>query len=140
MNICPNCGLGNDPAVANCVRCGAPLPVQPPPPTPYPPAFVPQMLPVQQPPILLHKKVFTWWDVCTVLGFVSSLLGYFFASAALLPLGLITSILGFRGDKTRGLSVAGIVISAVGLLVKVMLILNEASILPDWFTSGIWFS
>lgn len=148
MNICPNCGLANDPAATNCARCGAPIAAQPsaqpypqPPahPAPCPPAFVPTaMPPVQQPPILLHKKIFTWWDVCTVLGFVSSILGFFFASVALLPLGLITSVLGFRGDKTRGLAVAGIVISAVGLLIKFMLILNEAAFLPDWFTNGIW--
>lgn len=147
MNICPNCGLPNDPAAANCARCGGRMPAQPPadprPAAPYAPAFVPKAMPpvqpyVQQPPILLHKRAFTWWDVCTVLGFVSSILGFFFASVALLPLGLVTSVLGFRGDKTRGLAVAGIVISAVGLLIKLMLILNEAAFLPDWFTNGIW--
>ena len=33
---------------------------------------------------------------------------------------------------------AGIVISAIGVLMKVMLILSEAALLPDWFTNGIW--
>ncbi len=58
--------------------------------------------------------------------------------ALLLPLGFIASIVGFRSDRNRGLAVAGIVISAIGVLMKVMLILSEAALLPDWFTNGIW--
>ena len=77
-------------------------------------------------------------DVFTVLGFVSSVVGYFFASVLLLPLGLIASIVGFRSARNRGLAVAGIVISAIGLMIKVMLILDHAALLPDWFTNGIW--
>lgn len=77
-------------------------------------------------------------DVFTVLGFVSSVVGYFFASVLLLPLGLIASVIGFRSDRNRGLAVAGIVISAIGVLIKVMVILSHAALLPDWFTNGIW--
>lgn len=86
----------------------------------------------------MPRKVFTWMDVSTVLGFVSSVLGYFFASVLLLPLGLAASILGFRGDRTRGLAVAGIVVSAIGILIKIMAILDELALLPHWFTNGVW--
>lgn len=77
-------------------------------------------------------------DIFTVLGFVSSVVGYFFASVLLLPLGLIASIVGFRSERNRGLAVAGIVISAIGALIKVMVILSESALLPEWFTNGIW--
>ena len=72
------------------------------------------------------------------LGFASSVIGYFWASLVLLPLGLVTSLIGFKGNKTRALAVAGIVVSAIGLLIKLMMILNDASWLPYWITNGIW--
>lgn len=99
------------------------------------------MLPPAQfapPQFVRAQREFCWMDIFTVLGFVSSVVGYFFASVLLLPLGLIASIVGFRGDRNRGLAVAGIVISAVGVMIKVMLILSQAALLPDWFTNGIW--
>ena len=77
-------------------------------------------------------------DVCTVLGFVASIVGYFYTSIILLPLGLVGSIVGFRGDKTKGLAVAGIVISVIGLLIRLMVVLYENDLLPYWVTSGLW--
>lgn len=151
MKQCPHCGLPNDPQAPACVRCGQPfLPPQPMPPQPQPPG--PPALPPpgfaprpggprpagNQPPFLLSQKPFTWRDILTILGFVSSVVGCFFASVLLLPVGLVSSVLGFRGDRTRGLAVAGIVISAIGALIKVMLILRDAGVLPWWFTNGIW--
>lgn len=157
MNTCPNCGAGYIEGAAVCQRCGAPLvqPVQPQvqPPQGQPPmqppqyqAFQPGMPPKPMlpppyngvPQYMRPQRPFCWMDIFTVLGFVSSVVGYFFASVLLLPLGLIASILGFRSDRNRGLAVAGIVISAIGVMIKVMLILSEAALLPDWFTNGIW--
>ena len=56
------------------------------------------------------------------------------------PLSLIhiSSVLGFRGNRARGLAVAGIVISTLGLLLKLMNILELVDFLPWWFTSGVW--
>lgn len=143
MSNCPNCGAGYIEGAAVCQRCGAalPPPVQPPIQAaqcpPFQPGLPPRaMLPPPQYP--RPQRSFCWRDVFTVLGFVSSVVGYFFASVLLLPLGFIASIVGFRSDRNRGLAVAGIVISAIGVLMKVMLILSEAALLPDWFTNGIW--
>lgn len=154
MDRCPNCGAEYAPGTAVCPKCGAALPAGPvaPPPAqpaaPYYPAqppyqpFQPSVppRPMLPPPQFVRppQRPFSWMDIFTVLGFVASVVGYFFASVLLLPLGLVASIIGFRSDRNRGLAVAGIVISAVGALIKVMLILSEAALLPDWFTNGIW--
>ena len=134
---------------AVCLRCGAALPAQPPvqPAAPQYQPFQPAVPPrVMRPPpaqcappqYVRPQRPFCWMDIFTVLGFVSSVVGYFFASVLLLPLGLIASIVGFRSDRNRGLAVAGIVISAIGVMIKIMLILSQAALLPDWFTNGIW--
>lgn len=156
MDRCPSCGAEYAPGTAVCPKCGAalpagpvaPPPVQPaapyypapPPYQPFQPSAPPVPRPMLPPPQFARplQKPFSWMDIFTVLGFVSSVVGYFFASVLLLPLGLVSSIIGFRSDRNRGLAVAGIVISAVGALIKVMLILSEAALLPDWFTNGIW--
>lgn len=154
MDRCPNCGTEYAPGTAVCTKCGVALPAGPvaPPPAqpaaPYYPAqppyqpFQPSVppRPMLPPPQFIRspQRPFSWMDIFTVLGFVASVVGYFFASVLLLPLGLVASIIGFRSDRNRGLAVAGIVISAVGALIKVMLILSQAALLPDWFTNGIW--
>ncbi len=155
MKQCIHCGANLPEDAVSCQNCGAVFsetaqavsqPEQPaipfrPAPPPFYPVSPPRVgmplypsLPVAIPP----RKVFSWADVCTILGFASSVIGYFWASLVLLPLGLVTSLLGFRGNKTRALAVAGIVISAIGLLIKLMMILSDASWLPYWITNGIW--
>lgn len=154
MKVCANCGQANQLSAGQCVRCGAALPAAPPQnqaqgpasaPQPGPPTIAPGFVPgyapkaVLPPPVFLRQqRPFTWMDIFTVLGFVAGVVGYFFASILLLPLGLVASVVGFRGDRYRGLAVAGIVISAIGVLLKLMLILQEAAWLPEWFTNGIW--
>lgn len=158
MKQCPNCGQLNDPNAAQCVRCGAVLPPVPPaapmPPQPAPPvqpiqtqpppapSFIPTASmpprPALPPAFFPRQEPYTWKDICTVLGFAAGLVGYFFASVFLLPLGLVASVIGFRGNRYRGLAVAGVVISAIGVLLKLMVILQQAAFLPNWFTNGIW--
>ena len=77
-------------------------------------------------------------DVSTFLGFCASIVGYFGASLLFFPLGILASVLGFQGNRARGLAVAGIVISTLGLLLKLMNILELVDFLPWWFTSGVW--
>ncbi len=149
MSNCPNCGAEYMEGAAVCLRCGAALPAQPPVQPaapqyqPFQPAVPPRVMlppPAQfaPPQYVRPQRPFCWMDIFTVLGLVSSVVGYFFASVLLLPLGLIASIVGFRSDRNRGLAVAGIVISAIGVMIKIMLILSQAALLPDWFTNGIW--
>ena len=55
------------------------------------------MMPVQRYPGPLSfrkQKPFTQADLCTVLGFTSAVMGCFWGSVLLLPLGLVTSVLG----------------------------------------------
>ncbi len=146
MKQCPACGTLWGDEQARCA-CGADLAQQPPLPPPVQPAPPVQMAPpfagrpfVSGPPRpVLAPKTYTWADILTVLGFTAALTGYLRAGILLLPLGLAASIAGFLGNKRRGLAVAGIVISAVGLLLEIMAILEENGLLPCWLSDGVFF-
>ena len=117
MKQCPVCGLTVEDREPFCPRCSADLTHVPPQPA---------------------RRPFTWADVATFLGFCASIVGYFGASVLFFPLAILASVLGFKGDRARGLAVAGIVIATLGLLLKLMFILRQAEFLPQWFTSGVW--
>lgn len=137
MKQCPVCGLTVEDREPFCPRCSADLthvPPLPPQAQPLAPAPPPYYAPRPQP----ARRPFTWADVATFLGFCSSIVGYFGASLLFFPLGILASVLGFKGDRARGLAVAGIVIATLGLLLKLMFILRQAEFLPQWFTSGVW--
>ena len=137
MKQCPVCGLTVEDREPFCPRCSAGLthvPPLPPQAQPLAPAPPPYYAPRPQP----ARRPFTWADVATFLGFCSSIVGYFGASLLFFPLGILASVLGFKGDRARGLAVAGIVIATLGLLLKLMFILRQAEFLPQWFTSGVW--
>lgn len=137
MKQCPVCGLTVEDREPFCPRCSADLthvPPLPPQAQPLAPAPPPYYAPRPQP----ARRPFTWADVATFLGFCSSIVGYFGASLLFFPLAILASVLGFKGDRARGLAVAGIVIATLGLLLKLMFILRQAEFLPGWFTSGVW--
>lgn len=137
MKQCPVCGLTVEDREPFCPRCSADLthvPPLPPQAQPLAPAPPPYYAPRPQP----ARRPFTWADVATFLGFCASIVGYFGASLLFFPLGILASVLGFKGDRARGLAVAGIVIATLGLLLKLMFILRQAEFLPQWFTSGVW--
>ena len=137
MKQCPVCGLTVEDREPFCPRCSADLthvPPLPPQAQPLAPAPPPYYAPRPQP----ARRPFTWADVATFLGFCSSIVGYFGASVLFVPLAILASVLGFKGDRARGLAVAGIVIATLGLLLKLMVVLRQAEFLPQWFTSGVW--
>lgn len=137
MKQCPVCGLTVEDREPFCPRCSADLthvPPLPPQAQPLAPAPPPYYAPRPQP----ARRPFTWADVATFLGFCASIVGYFGASLLFFPLAILASVLGFKGDRARGLAVAGIVIATLGLLLKLMFILRQAEFLPQWFTSGVW--
>ena len=140
MKQCPVCGLTVEDREPFCPRCSAdlshvpPLPPQAQPVQPLAPAPPPYYAPRPQP----ARRPFTWADVATFLGFCASIVGYFGASVLFFPLAILASVLGFKGDRARGLAVAGIVIATLGLLLKLMVVLRQAEFLPQWFTSGVW--
>ena len=51
-------------------------------------------------------------------------------------MGLLTSCLGYRGNRTRGLAVAGIIISLMAIAIKICFILYHLDVLPSWLTDG----
>ena len=137
MKQCPVCGLTVEDREPFCPRCSADLthvPPLPPQAQPLAPAPPPYYAPRPQP----ARRPFTWADVATFLGFCSSIVGYFGASLLFFPLAILASVLGFKGDRARGLAVAGIVIATLGLLLMLMFLLRQAEVLPQWFTSGVW--
>ena len=139
MKQCPICGMYAEDYTAFCPRCSADLTNVPPVPpqatvpraTPPAPTFTPRMPGPS-------RKLFTWADVATFLGFCASIVGYFGASLLFFPLGIIASVLGFKGNRARGLAVAGIVIATLELLLKLMVVMQQWDFLPRWFTSGVW--
>ena len=139
MKVCPNCNHSNMDSASFCTTCGMDLtntPVQPEPIQTVPSA--PQVMPpvtVYQPK---EQEPYSWPDVCAIIGFISSLVGLFWCSVVLLPVGVIFSLLGFMGHRTRGLAIAGLTISLIGTLIKVCVVMTQSNLLPDWVVKGIF--
>lgn len=122
---CPSCGKILPDDASFCDGCGAHQPpVQPVSPGVY-----------SYPPVSVHK--YTWIDAATVIGFVSSVVGLFWCAVLLLPIGGVASGIGFRGERLKGLAISGLVISIVGIIIRLCTILYQSGILPRWFTMGV---
>ena len=118
MKVCPNChmSIANDNATF-CTRCGADISNV----IPQYNTFV--QVPPYQPPmpyVAPPKKSFKW------------------SSIFLLPLGIICSVIGFIGNKTNGLAIAGMVISIIAFIIKIAIVLNEMGVIPEWVTRGLF--
>ncbi len=142
MKICPNCNTPNQNTSAFCISCGTELSqvaVQPEPAPIVPPAPVRQMEP---PPVPIYeakpKAPLSWFDICGMIGFIASLLGIFWCSIVLMPIGIILSLLGFMGNRFRGMSIAGLTISLLGALIKICFVLQNSGVAPEWVTRGIF--
>ncbi len=134
MKICPNCNQVHDNDQTQfCTTCGADLSQVP------PQEFYGLSTPV--PPSMSYPlySSFTWVDVFSIVGFVAALIGLFWASVILLPVGIICSVIGFFSRKTRAIAIAGLTISIIGLLIKLCMELYQAGMIPEWLTRGIFF-
>ncbi|MBC2870966.1 zinc-ribbon domain-containing protein [Bittarella massiliensis] len=139
---CPNCGVDNAENSAFCKACGASLTGEQPAsqaacqdgamPSPYQPPVYSMYAPYLPAP----RREYTWKDICTIVGFISSIAGLFTFWVVLCPMGLLTSCLGYRGNRTRGLAVAGIIISLLAIAIKIGFILYHLDVLPSWLTDG----
>lgn len=140
MKICKSCGASNRDDSRFCSSCGfAELePVPDPVPAPALPPVPPPPTVVHTPPVFsIPKPEFTRYDLSTIFGFVASIVGLFQISLILEPLALLTSILGFaRGKRYRGLAVAGVVIAAIGLLLRFFWTLYNNGVIPQWVITG----
>ena len=143
MKVCPNCKNQNRDDAAFCVTCGADIAdvqlqqeqVLLPPAPPAPTVVFPPASPYAPAP----PKSFSWSDICTIIGFIAAIIGLFWCSVVLLPLGVICCLIGFVGNHTRGLAVAGLAISLIASLIKVCIVLYQSGLIPDWVTEGIFF-
>lgn len=131
--ICKNCGTVNEEEYNFCRKCGTPLAENIGEGLQGQPAY--QNSTVYVSPV--KKRVLSWGDVSVILGFVCAIAGMFWFWLVLCPVGLGLSIFGFCKNKTRKLAVAGIVISALGVLIKIGYILYTNDWLPAWLTSGV---
>lgn len=117
MKICKSCGAENRNDSRFCSGCGSAELESAPDPVPAPPP--PPVLVRNAPVYSFPKPEFTRYELSTIFGFVSAIVGMFSISLILEPLALVTSILGFaRGKRYRGLSIAGIVIAGIALLLR----------------------
>lgn len=82
------------------------------------------------------EKSFLWGDVLAVFGFVCSIVGFFWFWLILCPIGLAASIFGFCRKRMQKLAAAGIIISAVSILIKLGYILSVNNLLPPWLIGG----
>lgn len=129
MKICSNCGSQCMDDSRFCTSCGSAEFVQ----------YAESTQPVQPAP-LPHpytKPEFTMFELLTIFGFVASLVGLFQIGLILEPLALLSSVSGFvKGKRCRGLAIAGFVIAAIGLLVRLFDTLYRNDIIPHWLLSG----
>ena len=144
--ICKACGAENGDGYKFCSKCGAPLasagntaPVHNTNSNNYGGGYVNQS--VQRTygtfaPAQRGDKAFLWGDVSTVFGFVCSIVGFFWFWLTLCPVGLAASIYGFYRKRMQKLAAAGIVISAISILIKIGYILSVNSLLPLWLIGG----
>ena len=126
MKICTNCGSQCMDDSSFCTSCGSQTFAQ------YSESVQPAPLP--QPRV---KPDFTVFDLMTIFGFVASLVGLFQIGLILEPLALLSTIAGFaKGKRCRGLAIAGFVIAAIGLLVRLFETLYRNNIIPQWLIIG----
>lgn len=81
---------------------------------------------------------FNAFDVVSLVGFILSMTGIFYMALILLPVALVASIIGFVNKRLTGLAVAGIIISIVGIVIKIIITLLDYAIIPDWVSGGIF--
>ena len=140
MKKCLNCGADNKNDNSFCSICGSSEFGEPsaedfqsqqfaPPPPPAPAPYYP-------PPV--QKKPFSVFDVLTILGFVSSLVGLVQIWVVLEPLAVITSIVGFfKGTRYKGLAAAGFVIAVIAFIIRLFITLYNSNIVGKWAIEGI---
>ncbi len=125
VKICPNCGLSNKEEANFCGNCNMDLKELPP---------VEGMLTIKS-----EGVGWTFFDTLSIFGFVAPIFGLFAYAVILLPLGFILSLLGLKSKYLKGLSIAGLVVSLLAGIVKIMILLYEYDLIPYWITEGVFF-
>ncbi len=144
MKKCLKCGTDNKNENAFCSICGGSSFAEP-----YSDDNVYAQPQLQQqadiiPPypanLIPERKPFGVFDVLTILGFVSSLVGLWCIWIALEPIAVISSILGFfKGTRSKGLAAAGFVIAVIAFIIRLFMALYDNNVIGKWAVDGIVF-
>jgi len=149
MKKCLTCGFDNKNSNAFCSSCGGTdfsepystddaAPVQPAPAVSSQPPVMPPP-PYQPPKPAEPKKPFGFFDVLTILGFVSSLVGLWCIWVVLEPLAVVSSLIGFlKGTRSKGLAAAGIVIAVIAFIIRLFFSLYDNNVIGRWAVEGIF--
>ena len=128
MKTCTSCGVLNKDDSRFCSACGGGS---------FAPVEETAQTVIRQPHPAYRKPPFSGFDLMSVLGFVASLVGLFQISLILEPIAAVTSILGFiKGQRNKGLAAAGVIISVIGLIVRLFMTLYHNNLIPKWLMAG----
>ncbi len=137
MKKCINCGADNKNENTFCSTCGGSnfeSPYSTDAPGVQPPLPVPPQPPVYGEP----RKPFGIFDVFTILGFVSSIVGLMCIWVVLEPLAMVSSILGFfKGGRYKGLAAAGFVIALIAFIIQLFTALYNGNVIGKWAIEGV---
>ena len=130
--FCPNCGTQNNDGVRFCANCGTALtpnvsaapqaaPMQTPPPAPAPVQPVAPVAPVQPQAVPVAANPQQKTNVLCIIGLIGSLASIVFLGTTAIVF-LVLSIIGLisagkKNEKGKGQAIAGIIISAILVVV-----------------------
>ena len=106
-----------------------------PPPGDVPPP--PYMAPV--PPRRASHEPIGFFDVLSILGFVSAIVGLVNVWVILEPLAIVSSLIAFfKCNRFKGLAAAGIVIAIIAFLLRLFFTLYDGNIIGRWAVEGVF--
>lgn len=120
VKVCPVCGYKNKSDANFCGKCNADLK---------------ETTAIE----VIKEKLWSVFDTVSIIGFVAAIFGIFIYAVILLPIGLVASVLGLKSRILKGLSIAGIIISVIAVVIKILVVLYTYDLIPQWITQGIFF-
>ena len=139
MKYCIHCNSANYDDSAFCAVCGKQEFSGQPAAAQQPAATIQQSAAaaIPQPVQLKEKPRLGIAELFSILGFVASIIGMFCCSIVLHPIAAVSSIFGFvKASRYRALALTGFVVAIVGGIVRIMLAMHDASIIPEWWVDG----
>ena len=85
------------------------------------------------------KPPFSIFDVLTLFGFVSSIIGCICIALVFEPAALISGFLGFKkGKRYKPLAISAIIISIISFIIQLFITLYRAGLINKWFIEGVF--
>lgn len=126
VKVCPVCGFNNKADANFCGKCNADL------------KEVVALNEIDLPAVP-KEKLWSAFDTVSIIGFVAAFFGIFIYAVILLPIGLVASVIGLKSRLLKGLSIAGIIVSVLAVVIKILVVLYKYDLIPQWITQGIFF-